>query len=53
MAVLEYPLGSCVAISLLPLHLYRAINSDFIVYLAITVCFMDFHETASPLSVNT
>ena len=33
-------------------HLSNAINSDFIVDLAITVCFEDFHETAPPPSVN-
>ena len=34
-------------------HLSSAINLDSIVNLAITVCFKDFHETATPPNVNT
>ena len=34
-------------------HLSSAINSDYIVDLAITVCFEDFHDTIAIPNVNT
>ena len=34
-------------------HLSSVINSYYIVDLAITVCFKDFHETVAPPNVNT
>lgn len=34
-------------------HLSSTINSDFIVDLAITVCFEDFQDTTEPSHVNT